>query len=387
MKTVKLSDVCKIINGGTPKTVIREYWDGEILWITPKDLGKIKSTSTDKTERTITKLGLDNSSAKLVPKQSIILSTRAPIGYLVINTKPMSFNQGCKGIIPGDSVNVGYLYHYLKHSKRILNELGTGTTFPELSMTTLSNFEILLPSLNEQNKIVEKLDRAFGKINQAIELTQKNLENVREMFNRSLEISLAYKEGWSLKTFGEIAELKQGLAINAKTKHLLVETSSLPLLRIKDLKNNYFSQYVDEEKCPESVKVNEGDVLYTRTGQVGLVYRGFSGVLHNNSFKITPDSSITNDYLFWYLQNPSFKEKIIGLASRTAQPDITHKIFKTQMISFPKSIKSQQEIYSNIQKVFDNTQRLQKLYSDKLVKLEALKQSMLEEAFQGGAKV
>jgi type I restriction enzyme, S subunit len=134
---------------------------------------------------------------------------------------------------------------------------------------------------------------------------------------------------------GEVCKLSQGLAINVKTKHYLVEKSDLPLLRIKDLKNNTVEQYVDPNNYPKNCLVTENDLIYTRTGQIGLVFTGRFGILHNNSFKIEPDQSLLRDYLFWFLQSESFKNQILRLASRTAQPDITHKIFKEQIIFVP----------------------------------------------------
>lgn len=98
IKTIE--EVTNIVSGGTPKSEIPEYWGGDILWITPKDMGQLQSVYTSETSRTISQLGLSKSSAKLIKKNSVILSTRAPIGHLVINTVEMATNQGCKGLIP-----------------------------------------------------------------------------------------------------------------------------------------------------------------------------------------------------------------------------------------------------------------------------------------------
>ncbi|MCR3922465.1 MAG: restriction endonuclease subunit S, partial [Firmicutes bacterium] len=138
-----------------------------------------------------------------------------------------------------------------------------------------------------------------------------------------------------MKKLGEVCNLYQGLAINAKTKHLLVEKSDLPLLRIKDLRNNSVEQYVDPNNYPKNSLVCKEDLIYTRTGQIGLVFTGKNGVLHNNSFKIVPEPLLLNRFLYWLLQSNEFKSKIIKLASRMAQPDITHKIFKDQSIFVP----------------------------------------------------
>ena len=131
-QTKKLGEVCEVVNGGTPKTNVQRYWDGSILWITPKDMGKLDSFFVADTGRKITEAGLKNSSAKVIPADSIILSTRAPIGHLAINKKEITTNQGCKGLIPKNDLNVYFLFYFLKMSVDLLNSLGRGTTFKEL---------------------------------------------------------------------------------------------------------------------------------------------------------------------------------------------------------------------------------------------------------------
>lgn len=142
-----IQEVCDVVNGGTPKTGVKDYWDGNNLWITPAEMGKRNSPFVNDTARKLTDSGLRNSSAQLLPEYSIILSSRAPIGHLVINEIPMAFNQGCKGLIPKDKLNYNFLYHYLAYKVDFLNSLGTGATFKELSATKLKEVEIPLPRL------------------------------------------------------------------------------------------------------------------------------------------------------------------------------------------------------------------------------------------------
>ena len=104
---------CEVINGGTPKTGVPEYWDGSNLWIAPAEMGKRLSPYVNDTERKITNSGLRNSSAQILPPNSVILSSRAPIGHLVINTEPMATNQGCKGLVPRNHLQHKFLYYYL----------------------------------------------------------------------------------------------------------------------------------------------------------------------------------------------------------------------------------------------------------------------------------
>lgn len=141
-KEEKIGEVTTIISGGTPKSGVSEYWHGEVLWITPKDMGKLNGIYVSDTSRKITENGLAKSSAKLIPSNSVILSTRAPIGHLAINAEPMATNQGCRGLVPRSNVDTKFLFYFLNMSVPYLNEIGTGTTFKELSKTALSNVDI-----------------------------------------------------------------------------------------------------------------------------------------------------------------------------------------------------------------------------------------------------
>src|ERR1019366_5300729 len=129
----QLMEVCTVTNGGTPKTGEPTYWDGPHAWITPAEMGKRLSPYVDKTERTLTDLGLQNSSARPLAANSVILSSRAPIGHLVINTIPMATNQGCKGLTPNEGLHYKFLYYYLFSIRDQLDAMGTGATFRELS--------------------------------------------------------------------------------------------------------------------------------------------------------------------------------------------------------------------------------------------------------------
>ena len=177
-----LGDVSEIMNGGTPDTTVPKFWDGQNLWITPKDMGKMEGIYVDDTLRKITDDGLKNSSAKILPPNSIILSSRAPIGHLAINTKPISTNQGCKGLVPKKGVDTLYLYYFLSKSVDLLNSLGTGATFKELSGSKLGTVEIPLPPLPEQQRIVAILDETFAAIAKAKANAEQNLINANELF-------------------------------------------------------------------------------------------------------------------------------------------------------------------------------------------------------------
>lgn len=265
-----------------------------------------------------------------------------------------------------------------------------GATVGTLTISRAKNIKIPLPPLPEQQRIVSILDRAFAAIDKAKANAEQNRQNAAALFESYLQgvfdpsarSGQGKGDGWERANLGDVCSLYQGIAINAKTKHALVEKSELPLLRIKDLKNNTEEQYIDPKNFPKNALVNQDDIIYTRTGSLGLVFRGRKGVLHNNSFKVVPNSKLDKDYLFIWLQNPIFKSKILDLALRAAQPDITHKIFKIQEISFP-SIGEQQTIVHQLDALRAETQKLEAVYQKKIADLEELKKSILQKAFRG----
>ena len=150
------------MNGSTPKSVVTEYWEGDICWITPADLGILTSPYIESSARTITQAGYDSCSTRIVPPGTVVLSSRAPIGHLGIASIPLCTNQGCKAFVPRDSVDGSYLYYALLHSVDDLRALGSGATFTEISKRTLSTFTIPLPLIDEQRAIVATLEREMA---------------------------------------------------------------------------------------------------------------------------------------------------------------------------------------------------------------------------------
>lgn len=285
------------------------------------------------------------------------------------------------GLHAKDSLDKRFLHYFCLSFD--FTEMDRGSGRPSLVKSDLLKIKMLVPPLPEQQRIVSILDQAFAAIDKAKANAEKNLQNVKELLESYLQEVFENKDdGWETATLGDVCSLYQGIAINAKTKHALVEKSELPLLRIKDLKNNTEEQYIDPKSFPKNALVNEDDIIYTKTGSLGLVFRGRKGVLHNNSFKVIPNSKLDKDYLFIWLQNPIFKSKILHLALRAAQPDITHKIFKIQEISFP-SIEEQKSMVEQLDALRSETEKLEAVYKKKMDDLEELKKSILQKAFAG----
>lgn len=192
---VRLDECCQIVSGATPKTEVSEYWDGEILWATPKDLSNLPGKFIDDTSRKINKAGLSSCSAIMLPVGSVLLSSRAPIGHVAINTRPMATNQGFKNLIPkARLVDAAYLYHWLRANRVYLESLGNGATFKEISKAVVAKIQIPLPPLHEQRliaKMLDQIDDLRAKRREAIVLLDDLAQSIfLDMFNESTGVPI-----------------------------------------------------------------------------------------------------------------------------------------------------------------------------------------------------
>lgn len=172
-KEYVLSDLIEIIGGGTPKTSIAEYWNGDIPWLSIKDFNNIIKYVYI-TEKTITDLGLNKSSTKLLQKNDIIISARGTVGELAMIPYPMAFNQSCYGIRVKEKINSDYLFYWLKNIIRKLKAISHGSVFDTITRDTFDSLTIALPPLETQQKIAKILSA----LDEKIELNNKINENL-----------------------------------------------------------------------------------------------------------------------------------------------------------------------------------------------------------------
>ncbi len=207
---VPISNVCDIRNGGTPDTKNELCWDGDHAWVTPAEMGKLQSPYLGETRRKLTDAGLASCTAQLLPPRSVILSSRAPIGHLVINEVPMATNQGCKGLIPSPALDYKYLYYFLAASRDLLNELGSGTTFAELSMTRLKEVQIPLPPFDEQKRIVAKLDEAMDCVDE-VRVVSKSIVNLQlDYLNSLFHENFSRSQELPVTTLAQVCQIRTG---------------------------------------------------------------------------------------------------------------------------------------------------------------------------------
>ena len=219
-KECKLSEIMTLIGGGTPKTSNPDYWDGNIPWISVKDFnGERRYVTT--TEKKITKLGLENSSTKLLSKGDIIISARGTVGELAIISSEMAFNQSCYGLRAKDFVDSTFLYYLLKQSVCVLQHNTHGSVFDTITRDTFDGITINLPPLATQQKIATILSSLDDKI----ELNNKindNLEQQAQAIFKSWFVDFEpfggkMPEGWRVGKLSEIADIIMGQSPDGKS--------------------------------------------------------------------------------------------------------------------------------------------------------------------------
>ncbi|HCW0036251.1 TPA: restriction endonuclease subunit S [Staphylococcus aureus] len=290
-KKYKIEEIGTVVGGGTPSTKNDNYYGGNISWITPKDLSNYSNRYIYHGERNITEEGLNNSSAKLVPTDTILMTSRAPIGYLALAGKKVATNQGFKSIICNEEiVSPKYLYYLLQNKMDNIKSLGTGSTFSEISGKVVKNIEVSLPNLLNQKRVEKVLDS----IDEKIELNQKIIANLEELsqtlfkrwfvdFEFPDENGNPYKssggemvdselrmipKGWEILELGKITEIIMGQSPKSDTYN--TQNEGLPLLNgAADFKNRNLkaTKYTTDPKKRGQI----GDYVFGVRATVGLV--------------------------------------------------------------------------------------------------------------------
>lgn len=320
----KFSELGTIVGGATPSTKVESnYKDGEIPWITPKDLAGFRGRYIERGERNITKQGLESCSAQMMPANTVLFTSRAPIGYVAIAKNPVCTNQGFKSIIPNKETDYLFLYYLLKHNKQKIESLGSGTTFKEVSGYTMKNIAVSVP---RDKGIQEKIGRILSSIDDKIE------EN--EIINHNLEQQASALVGRYMKStdtsvsFADIMGFDSGFPFQSST---YLPSGKYRIITIKNVQDGYIetSNTAFLNNLPTRMKNNcilhVGDVLLSLTGNVGRVGLVCEKnlLLNQRVAKIVPKYTELLPLLYFILRQPDIKTQMELIAKGTAQPNLS----------------------------------------------------------------
>ena len=347
----------------------------------------------DETPRTITKEGLANSSARIVPPRSVILSTRAPIGHLAINTVPMAFNQGCRGLVPNGELDHMFLYYFLYTNTAVLQELGTGTTFKELSTNNLKSIPIILPPLKEQRRIVAVLDEAFQGLDRARANAKANARDIKRLFATGVDDLLnrdrrGWRSGQVSELVGQVFTGPFGLLLH-KSDYVegeipIVNPANIIEGRIVPDRTKTVSSAALAKLRSYILEIN--DIVIARRGEMGrcavVEFEQAGWLCGTGSFFIRPRAGIDARLVTHVLRTPSSVKKLSAIATGTTMSNLSNKALASLPIDLP-SESDQARLLEGIDILGNQTRSASVLYCKKLVDLDDLRQSILRRAFAG----
>lgn len=384
---VALTDIARLESGHTPSRRHPEWWGGDIPWLSIRDARDHHGRRIDHTAEHTNKLGLENSSARLLPADTVCLSRTASVGYVVVTGRPMATSQDFVNWICSDQLLPQFLQYLLVAEGEDLLRFASGSVHQTIYFPEVKAFHVCLPSVKEQRRIVALLDEAFDAIAAAKANAEKNADNARAVFEGHLH-SVFSRSGasWQIKTIDEVAEHSLGKMLD-KTKNRGVLQPYLRNFNVRwfgfDLSDVSEMRFLPEESARYSAI--PGDVLVCEGGYPGraAIWEGpapiyFQKALHRVRFK-QPD---LNNWFIYYLWA---KDRSGELREHFSGTGIQH--FTGEALArFSMPIPLGPELHSLVTR-FDvlstECKALASIYERKLAVLDELKRTILHQAFTG----
>ena len=395
---LSINECAEVIGGGTPSTKNPNYWDGNIPWISPKDLSNNKDKYITNGERFITELGLEKSSAKLLPANSLLFSSRAPIGYLAINAKPVATNQGFKSLILKDEFDVEFFYYLFKQKTEFIKSFASGSTFQEVSGSVVKNLSFLIPPKQEQEKIsniLSKLDKKIElnqKMNKILEEIAKTLfkswfidfdpvrakaegrptglsKEISDLFPDSFEDSELGEipKGWNLLTFGDFVTPIRGKVITKKTTN----PGDIPVVA-GGLEPAYFHSTANVQGPAVTISASGANAGYTNLYFEDIWASDCSYISNNQS------GNVFTSYIFLKFN----QERIFDSQHGAAQPHIYPDDLRRLDMVIPNN-----DLYATFENLITSFFKKMKLNKDETKNLTSLRNTLLPKLISGEFKI
>ena len=416
---VKIDYICKLIGGGTPSRKNLNYFNGDIVWLTPTEISKNSIQKIYNSKEKITKLGLEKSSARVIPINSVLLTTRASIGYVAIAGTNASTNQGFASFSCNGVMFNYYLAYWLWSKKNFLESEATGTTFKEISKSKLREIQIPLPPLAEQKRIVSKIELIFAQIDGTrtrLEVASKMLNKLRssvlrqafegklvpqdpsdepveailKRIRRASEKELVFEKdnlpnGWIASSVGQLYKIVGGGTPSTRVEKYW--NGDISWISSADIRGLYDIR-PRRKITPEAIKnsatnlVPAGSIIVvTRVGLGKIAKTNTPLCFSQDSQALIGNVSFVNpDYMLYYLSQAvqSFKHASRG----TTISGVTKKQLSDLLLSVAPP-NEQKRIVSKIESIFTLIDAVERYIESTLRLLDLLKNSTLKQAFEG----
>ena len=338
-----------VVGGGTPDTNNHKYWNGDIQWFTPSEIGRDKYVTNSL--RTISEEGLNKSSAKLLPIGTILLSSRATVGECSINKVECTTNQGFQSLIPKEYFSKEFVFYLMQTKRKELIRKSCGSTFLEISANEVRKIEIAVPTYKEQEKISKLLALLDERISTQNKIIDK-LQSLIKGLNNSLYSQYSHEV---LTSFAKLGISYSGLSGKSAQDF----GSGKPFITYLNVySNNIINdkdfQYVSIKDGEKQNVVEYGDVLFTLSSEtpeevgIGSVYLGKEKVYLNSfcfGIHIINTEVVFSPYLSYYVSSTPFRKFIYPYAQGSTRFNLCKADFEKASIKLP-SLENQRRIYS-----------------------------------------
>ena len=394
-KEYKIEDIGIVVGGATPSTKDSSNYDGNIPWITPKDLANHNGRYISHGERMISLQGFNNCSCKMLPKNSILFSSRAPIGYVAIANNELCTNQGFKSIIPNNNiVDSLFLYYLLVYYKPVIENMGSGTTFKEVSASVMKNLAINIPEIDEQKKIAAILSSLDDKIELNSRINRNLEQQAQALFKAWFVDFEPFKNGKFVDSeLGKIPEGWKVVELGKVTKHITERVGQKNDIKVLSpittgelvLSEEYFTKQVFSENIAKYIIVKPKQFAYNparvNIGSLGMNTFTFTGCV--SPVYVVFECENRYEHFFDCLRKTkSFKEEVISRAIGGVRQSLGYKDF-----SLIKTIYPPKQVIIRFNELYLKLLQLRKFNIKENDSLSSLRDTLLPKLMSGELNV
>lgn len=390
-KKVKISDIGKIVSGATPKTKDVDNYGGSIAWITPADLSGYTSKYISHGSRNITQKGYDSCSTHLMPRGTVLFSSRAPIGYVAIAENPICTNQGFKSIVPNDDIDSEFLYYQLQYLRKKIQEKGSGTTFKEISGKVLGETDIVVPSLEEQSRIVSRIDELFSELDKAVD-TLKTTKEQLEVYRQAV-----LKDAFSdFEKKDSIRNLTMVVTSGSRGWAKYYSNSGALFVRIGNLTHSGIDidfrdiQHITPPDNAEGVRtrLQPNDVLVSITadlGSIGFVSEKVEEAYINQHIALVRfQNPVQGRFMAWYLRSEYGQKDLLKNKRGGGKLGLGLDDIRDTPVPIVDDVTAKETV-DKIEEQLSVCNSIEKTVDTALAQTDAMRQSILKQAFKEGS--
>lgn len=378
-----LGDIFEIVGGSTPRTSNPDFWDGDIPWLTPDDLSGRNDVLISQGRRSITEAGFSSTSTHMLPAGSILFTSRAPIGYTAIAANPLCTNQGFKSLVPPSGVESRYVYWYLRYATPKIRELGSGTTFKEMSKKRMDAVPFILPPTAEQERIVaaieEHLSRLAG-IEESLTSTKSKTLDLKAVLAKTAV------RGWPTAQLGDLADVFVGSTPSRKKPELWggpvpwVSSGEIQFCRIRHTRESVATTAVQPDRIHPPGTVLLGMIGEGRTRGQAAVLEIAAAHNQNSAAIRTQPSKLDPSWLFHVFSAQYESNRRVG--SGNNQPALNKARVQGLRVPVPP-LSDQRKLAEQLDEATMALDQLSAEFEGVLQRCAALRRAVLSEAFAG----